>query len=534
MELLPTLRTCVGMLWYGSEPEERKSNLARDVPEGWTLLSHDEFETLTSAIQAAKESADESGRFLPDRNWGIVPQLLIKAFTNRHLRLVDRFPPTAIKITTNFLEIVKPIEIETIKSVIKHRERLDIEQAVAFVLRLIPEHSDQLIPLIPTIITQSCMWLEQPLPVRPETDTYRREHLRLLLQYAEVEVSGSTWEELFSILFRIRRNRPADASCALRLPKWIQAYYSGDPKDLAWAENQYPMQIIENPIILGKTRFNRIARYVWRLLPNAPAKVLRRDIEALSKRLLYAEDSGKAISETSDRVALAYTFLAIQRRLQLKIVSDLHGQFLGKGESRQFQQNTPHVQTSFEERLAEIAISRENIDWAVLTAVQKPKGFEMVESVDELVGLVDTVCGIFERYVAIHGRGHTETLRCQPGRRGGFRGPVDDWNAAVDILVELRRRINDAGYQFVSKPVDDTVQEDDFMIVGQVEDDTMEKQLELPKADKFLALDIMSWNKSWGDDAFALAKMPPQWWIWLQKRRSEGKCSMPESTIVID
>jgi hypothetical protein len=405
---------------------------------------------------------------------------------------------------------------------------------VAFVLRLIPEHSVQLIPLVPTIITQSCMWLEEPLPVRPEPETYRREHLRLLLQYAEVEVSGSTWEELFSILFRIRRNNPADASRGLRLPEWIQAYYSGDPSDLAWDELLYPTRIIENPIILGKSRFNRITRYVWRILPNAPAKVLRRDIEALSKRLLYAEDAEKAISNTSDRVSLAYTFLAVQRRLQLKIVSDLHGKFLGKGESSKFQQNTPYVQTSFEERLVEIAMSRKNVDRAVLTAVQKPRGFETVESVDELVGLVDVVCGFFERYVAIHGKGHTETLRCQAGRRGGFRGPVDDWNSAVDILIELRRRINDAGYQFVSKADDDEVQEDDFTIIGQVEEDTMEKQLRLPKVDKFLALDIMYWNKSWGDDALALAKMPPQWWTWLQKRRSEGKCAMPETNIVID
>lgn len=536
MELLPTLQTCVGMLWYGSEPKERKSKFTGDLPEGWTPMPRNELKTLLSAIQAAKQSGDESGRFLPQKNWRFAPQLLTKAFTNRHLPPIafeDKLPGTTLKIASNFLEIAKPIDIETVKSIIKCCERLDIEQAVALVLRLIPEHSVELIPLIPTIITRGCMWLEGSLPIRPDTDSYRREHLRLLLQYAEVEVSGLTWEELFSILFRIRRNRPADGSRALRLPKWIQAYYSGNPKDLIWDENQYPTRIIENPIILGKSRFNRITRYIWRLLPNEPAKILRRDIDALSKRHLYAEEAGKVISETNDRVALAYTFLAIQRRLQLKIVSDLRKRFLNKGESNRFQQNTPYVQTSFEKRLAEIAMSREDVDWAVLTAVQKPKGFEAVESSDELVSLVDVVCGIFERYVAIHGKGHTEALRCQLGRRGGFRGPVDDWNTAVDILVELRRRINDAGYQFVSKS-GDMVQEDDFMIVGQAEEVAMEKQLGLPKVDKFLALDIMSWNNSWGDDVFALAKMPPQWWTWLQKRRSIGKCPMSETSIVID
>jgi hypothetical protein len=223
--------------------------------------------------------------------------------------------------------------------------------------------------------------------------------------------------------------------------------------------------------------------------------------------LVYAR---QPISATNDRVALAYTFLAIQRRLQLKVVSDLQNDFLEKGESSQFQQNTPHIATSLEERLAEIALQDPQVDWAVLTAVRRPAGVQAVDATDELLELVDRVCECFERYVMIYGKGHTEALRPLRGRRGGFRGPVDDWNSAVDTLAELRRRINDASYQVVSQ-VDDTMEVDDFTVVAQSKEESTEKDLGLPKADKFLALDIMSCNNSWKDDVFALEKMPPQW-----------------------
>jgi hypothetical protein len=157
---------------------------------------------------------------------------------------------------------------------------------------------------------------------------------------------------------------------------------------------------------------------------------------------------------------------------------------------------------------------------------------EGVDEMDELLVLVDRICECFERYVEIYGKGHTEALRPQKGRRGGFRGPVDDWNAAVDILAELRRRINDAGYQVISD--DATVEDDGFAIVPEFTGESAEKALDLPRVHKFLALDIMSWNNSWGYDVFALEKMPPQWWTWLEKRRAEGKCPLPATKIVID
>jgi hypothetical protein len=157
-----------------------------------------------------------------------------------------------------------------------------------------------------------------------------------------------------------------------------------------------------------------------------------------------------------------------------------------------------------------------------------------VDSRDELFILVDQICTCFEEYVYIHEEEYIESFHPCQGRYDGFHDLIDDWNAAVDILTELRRRITDAGYQVVSN--EDTVTVDnDFTIVEHVTaEETTEKGMELPQADKFLALDIMAWNKSWGDDVFAFEKMPPQWSTWLQRRRAEGKCPPPVHSIIID
>ena len=544
MELSYTLQTCVGMLWYNQTPRFRNRNFEVDVPETWIKGKFKDRDVLISAIQEVlkQPSTTNDGRFPTVRDWGNVPTLLVEALVSRRLPGLGQPRATdalASRISNNLVEICKPVDLNLIRSIILNCRRIDIEQAVALVLRLLPDHVNDLVPLVPTIMTQSNMWLDTDLPNTHDTDLYRHQHLRFLLSLAGVEQStDDTLDSLAALLFRIRRNRPANGSRGLRLPNWIQKYYPGDPRDLSWASeghpDDYPSQIIPDPIIVSKTNFMRLTRYVWHLIPNAPEKVLRREIQGLSQRLLYAQEARKVISTTNDRAALAYTLLALQRRLQLTIVSDLHGQFLKKGEARLFQQNTPYIPTSLENQLAEIVVAQEKIDWAVFTAVQRPKGVDAVDSRDELLVLVDRVCTCFEEYVYIHGEGHTEPLRPSQGRYGGFRGPVDDWNAAVDILTELRRRITDAGYQIVSN--EDTVTVDnDFTIVEHVTvEETTEKGMELPRADKFLALDIMAWNKSWGDDVFAFEKMPPQWSTWLQRRRAEGKCPPPVHSIIID
>jgi hypothetical protein len=45
--------------------------------------------------------------------------------------------------------------------------------------------------------------------------------------------------------------------------------------------------------------------------------------------------------------------------------------------------------------------------------------------------------------------------------------------------------------------------------------------MQLPRVDKVPALDIMSWNNSWGDDMFASEEMTAAMVEQLERRRSE-------------
>jgi hypothetical protein len=521
------------MLWGGATPR------VRPAPSRYVLPRQgNPFKAIIKAVEELSPQLKEEGRFLTPREWTTVPDLLVKALNV--IKSLPESPETVSensksfsRVTCNLVELSAPVDMDTLKNIVINRHRLDIEQAVALVIRILPEFAADLVRLVPTIMTQSSMWLTEAIPTPRDPDLYRRKVIFTILSRSADNVDkAEEWDELAPILFRIRRRDAFNASRCLRLPDWLHKYYPGDRKDLEWNFGEYPTFTIANPIVVSRRNFGRLTRRLWRVVPNAPDKVLRRTITSLSKKLVYGDDARKGIKATHDRKALAYTFIAIQRRLQLKIVSDLHGRFLGKGEMSKFQQNTPYIQTNFEEKLGEIAVAGDDVDWTVLTAVQRPKGVEGVDEMDELLVLVDRICECFEWYVEIYGKGHTETLRPQKGRRGGFRGPVDDWNAAVDILAELRRRINDAGYQVISE--DATVEEDGFAIVPEFTEESAEKALDLPRVHKFLALDIMSWNNSWGDDVFALEKMPPQWWTWLEKRRAEGKCPLPATKIVID
>ena len=538
MELLPTLQTVVGMLYFGTNTRQRQPPVGHEtIPAGFKVLTQYQSKLFMSDVLAKSQNGTQyraQGRFPVQQDWSDIPKRLRQFIYVKTLPVsLNKEDNTIMErnIALNLIEIHRPIELQQAKSYILYLQRVDIEQAVAMVVRLLPEYRADLVPLVPTIVTQSCMWLEDELQVK-DVEGYRRDHLRFLMSLAKVDESGSSgWEELALLLTRVRRKSSKnDLSRALRLPDWLRKCVPTHPQ--REQSFQYPVKAIENPIIVSRKNYNRLTRYLGRLVPMQPEKVLRRDIEMLSRQLVYGEEAREAISKTEDRKAVAYTFMALQRKLQQKVVSDLHSRFLQKGESRKFQQNTPDIPTNFENKVAEIAMADEKVDWAVLKAVRPPRETERIESSEELYLLVDRICECFERYVWIHGRGHTEPLRPLQGRWGGFRGPVDDWNAAVDVLVELRRRIHDAQFGIVTA---DEMQEDmdGFTFVEGLETKTS-AALEIPKADKFLALDIMSWNKSWGDDVFAVEKMPPPWWTWLQNRRAEGIAPKPDFEIVID
>ncbi|KAL8819624.1 MAG: hypothetical protein Q9191_007695 [Dirinaria sp. TL-2023a] len=105
---------------------------------------------------------------------------------------------------------------------------------------------------------------------------------------------------------------------------------------------------------------------------------------------------------------------------------------------------------------------------------------------------IDQCCLMMEEYVSVYGDGDRNNLVFVRGSRGGSgRGAVDVYNSLCDILRILCKAARDQG---LAHP-------------GPVH--------------KFLAKDIMAWNHSFDDDAFANGRVPG-WETWLAQRREAG------------
>src|SRR5271170_6725040 len=202
MELSYTLITSLGMLWNDQTPTYRYPKFDAVVPETWTKAKFKERDVLISAIQDIQKqpSTTNDGRFPCPRNWGTVPSLLVEALVNRRLPALGQPRSTddlATCIANNIVEIVQPVDLDLIKSLILTCRRVDIEQAVALVFRLLPSHVTDLVALVPTIMTQSRMWLDTTLPNTQDTDLSRRRHLQFLLSHSGVEqTTDDTWTSL--------------------------------------------------------------------------------------------------------------------------------------------------------------------------------------------------------------------------------------------------------------------------------------------------------------------------------------------------
>ncbi|KAK3176713.1 hypothetical protein OEA41_008038 [Lepraria neglecta] len=108
-------------------------------------------------------------------------------------------------------------------------------------------------------------------------------------------------------------------------------------------------------IILSRKKFRSLHRRLLRYFRFWDPQIrLRNAIKDLEKDVIYGAQHIKAdVLPCQDTVVVAHYFLALQRRLQLKAVSDLAGGgFLETGESGNILQKDPEIPTTFEERLA--------------------------------------------------------------------------------------------------------------------------------------------------------------------------------------
>ncbi|KAI8918970.1 hypothetical protein DFJ77DRAFT_258361 [Powellomyces hirtus] len=280
-------------------------------------------------------------------------------------------------------------------------------------------------------------------------------------------------DELLALLKRVRRIRPGVAvSQRLRFsaPLLKRLHYE---ERRSWAQRLSEQDDVleDDPIMLSKINFRRIQRLVMSMYGNGGDFI--RSVRDLSRDLTLGNIS--VLESSSDPFAISYSFIAFQRKKQLKVVTNISGSvFLSKGSVQLIQQNVPYNPSSFETILIRRATDRK-----ALSSIVPPPSFPSIDK-RKLLGQVRAVCELMEKYVQIYGKGDIRRLQFSRDVEGGSgRGPVDAYNRLVDLLAMLRRRCEVAGIP-----------------------------LKMGPCHKFLAKDIMNFHESWKDDAFADKKIP--------------------------
>ena len=391
-------------------------------------------------------------------------------------------------------------------------KRLDLEQAAAVVISTI--HNDCRIEnarraevvsalikeLDYVLLTESCMWLEKHYGESEETveeakisrlvGLLRRmtSNNRALSDELDLISAGDSknWSSMLPILLRIRRCKPR--SRCLFIPQWVfdTAGMKPHSERKVWDAQgrvrpghepvtQAPPQ--HNDIILQRKAFRSLQRRLLHIFRFWNSEIrLRKAITDLEANVIYSASRIKSkVLHSENSLVLAHYFFALQRRLQRKVVSDVGwSRFLEKGESGDILQNNPEIPTTFEQRLSEFS------------------GQTGVTISGPLLQQIDSCCLLMEEYVSVYGNGDRKNLTFSPGVSGGSgRGAVDDYNLLCDVLKTLCKAAKEEGVEYP----------------GPVR--------------KFLAKDIMAWNQSFEDDAFANGRVPG-WETWLEERKKKG------------
>lgn len=206
-----------------------------------------------------------------------------------------------------------------------------------------------------------------------------------------------------------------------------------------------------------------------------PEICLRKTVNSLQEDLKYSTDYiWNRLKDTDSTLLVAHYFFALQRRMQLKVVSNYAWTaFLPKGGSSEIFQNNISIISAFEEKLSEFS------------------GQTGIPIVGDIGRILQKCCLLMKEYVAVYAKGdRTKLVFARDVRGGSGRGAVDTYNLLCDLL------------RLICK------------------DERSEGLIKPGKVHKFLAKDIMSWNNSFEDDAFANGKVPG-WKPWLAERRAE-------------
>ena len=491
--LLPTLVTWAGMVLGNGEPKYRPQ------PHNDGSVSSTEKSERARNLRRLCHSFQDN--------------------TDQLSNLVHNFQACSASITTSEL-----------LEYMKRDKRIDVEQAVAMVISYIFHNSEDDIVLVgedeveddfeasPTTATEELINDSGTLNMLSSATMWRESRdydfaddsreagrarklsklVGILNSIRGLELKVTNSADMIAFLQSIRRRRTKlQHSQHLVLPP-VLLPIQGLTQSPWSLENSYKTVVQvpishPQPLVISKIKFRSIQTVLSSLGP--PVGLTRRYVHDIDVFLASSSSVSStrlaALGESDDIFALTYSFLAFQRRAQLKVVSDMRwSRFLVKGEGAMILQNRPDVMTSFEDILV-----RRAWDLKALTAVSCPKGVrDHFNSEAELLLRVRKICEFMERYVDDFGAGRMSSLTFSPGVRGGTgRGPVDVYNLLCDELRECKARHR--------------------AVTG--------SELDIQAVHKFLAKDIMAWNNAWEDDAFAGGKIPG-WVEYLARIRLES------------
>lgn len=516
-KLTHTLQTYLGMVMNNGEPQERsypclpdslidseKPQVGAEIP---TSLSEEALIFLfTSCVLEGRLPLFSSTHNGP-RTWKDCKDGMKHLFQNHASQLQKQH---TLRIQADHVKHLKAniyaccdtrIDVAFMKSNIDMLLRLDLEQAAAVVISAIKNddgianRSEIVRSLVsevhPRILIDSCMWLEDShTNSAKEIQRQKFNHLvtqtkQILQEKHKIDMSGiHDWQSLLPFLLRIRRCSPR--SRCLFIPEWIFCEANTTPPSefRVWDDqgrvaggHEPTLAAGSDSIVLTRKKYRLVQRRLLRYFRFWDPEVqLRQKIKNLEANVIYSSELIRSqVLPSNNTLVVAHYFFALQRRLQRKVVSDLNWTgFLQKGESGNILQNNPEIPTTFEERLGAFS------------------GQSGVPLSGSITSQIDQCCLLMESYVKVYGNGDCNELVFVRGVSGGAgRGAVDDYNLLCDILNTLCGKAK-------------------------------EERLEMPgPVRKFLAKDIMSWNQSFDDDAFAGGRVPG-WETWLAERREKG------------
>lgn len=484
-KLTHTLQTYLGMVMFNGEPKIRSYPCIPD-----NLLDNKRNQV---SIRGPTSLSDEA----------LVSRFATCVLECRLLHFRRFYNGTDVKrLEANIYGCCDPrVDIAFMKRNIGSLLRLDLEQAAAVVISAIrnddsiANRSEMVQALLkeidPTVLRKSCMWLDySDTNSAEDIQTCKFSHLvtqiRRILQDKHMVDMGEVddWTSLLPFLLRIRRSTPR--SRCLFIPEWIfreantappSNFRVWDDQGRAQGGHEPVLSSTPDSIILTRREYRCVQRRLLRYFRFWDPEVrLRQRIKKLEADVIYgAQHIRSQVLPSNNTLVVAHYFFALQRRLQRKVVSDLHWTgFLQKGESGTIMQNNPEIPTSFEDRLGALS------------------GQSGVPLSGPILPQIDHCCLLMESYVQVYGKGDRTSLVFVPGVSGGSgRGAVDEYNLLCDVLKTLCNKAKKEGAD----------------MPGRVR--------------KFLAKDIMASNHAFDDDAFAGGRVPG-WMPWLATRREEG------------